>query len=241
MPKLIINISSEGTMPCSLPDFYVMISRVRSFEGLRLKERDGVAMDKLLQLKPNEYLHAYENGHDKDWDGTRAWAALIALRRDRLKAATERAEEKAAEKVAKKARAAALRKTAAAKSAKAKKENKEKTAAAAAAARERVAEKQPSAKRHKGSRPATLQARVSTLPSVVTLATVTVGGATGEEAGDKAGSEGARGTEGTTGAAAGLGGAAAPNPLNGFDGERGHGGHGAQSCSAGLKNNHLFN
>jgi hypothetical protein len=187
MPKLIINISSEGTMPCSLADFYVMISRVRSFEGLRLKERDGVAMDKLLQLKPNEYLHAYENGHDKDWDGTRAWAALIALRRDRLKAATERAEEKAAEKVAKKARAAALRKTAAAKSAKAKKENKEKTAAAAAAAaaRERVAEKQPSAKRHKGSRPATLQARVSTLPSVVTLATVTVGGATGGKQGTK--------------------------------------------------------
>ena len=164
-----------------------MISRVRSFEGLRLKERDGVAMDKLLQLKPNEYLHAYENGHDKDWDGTRAWAALIALRRDRLKAATERAEEKAAEKVAKKARAAALRKTAAAKSAKAKKENKENTAAAAAAAaaRERVAEKQPSAKRHKGSRPATLQARVSTLPSVVTLATVTVGGATGGKQGTK--------------------------------------------------------
>jgi hypothetical protein len=185
MPKLIINISSEGTMPCSLADFYVMISRVRSFEGLRLKERDGVAMDKLLQLKPNEYLHAYENGHDKDWDGTRAWAALIALRRDRLKAATERAEEKAAEKVAKKARAAALRKTAAAKSAKAKKENKEKTAAAAAAARERVAEKQPSAKRHEGSRPATLQARVSTLPSVVTLATVTVGGATGGKQGTK--------------------------------------------------------
>jgi hypothetical protein len=186
MPKLIINISSEGTMPCSLPDFYVMISRVRSFEGLRLKERDGVAMDKLLQLKPNEYLHAYENGHDKDWDGTRAWAALIALRRDRLKAATERAEEKAAEKVAKKARAAALRKTAAAKSAKAKKENKEKTAAAAAAAaRERVAEKQPSAKRHEGSRPATLQARVSTLPSVRTLATVTAGGAAGGKQGTK--------------------------------------------------------
>ena len=185
MPKLIINISSEGTMPCSLPDFYVMISRVRSFEGLRLKERDGVAMDKLLQLKPNEYLHAYENGQDKDWDGTRAWAALIALRRDRLKAATERAEEKAAEKVAKKARAAALRKTAAAKSAKAKKENKEKTAAAAAAARERVAEKQPSAKRHEGSRPATLQARVSTLPSVGTLATVTAGGAAGGKQGTK--------------------------------------------------------
>jgi hypothetical protein len=185
MPKLIINISSEGTMPCSLPDFDVMISRVRSFEGLRLKERDGVAMDKLLQLKPNEYLHAYENGHDKDWDGTRAWAALIALRRDRLKAATERAEEKAAEKVAKKARAAALRKTAAAKSAKAKKENKENTAAAAAAARERVAEKQPSAKRHEGSRPATLQARVSTLPSVGTLATVTAGGAAGGKQGTK--------------------------------------------------------
>jgi hypothetical protein len=185
MPKLIINISSEGTMPCSLADFYVMISRVRSFEGLRLKERDGVAMDKLLQLKPNEYLHAYENGQDKDWDGTRAWAALIALRRDRLKAATERAEEKAAEKVAKKARAAALRKTAAAKSAKAKKENKEKTAAAAAAARERVAEKQPSAKRHEGSRPATLQARVSTLPSVRTLATVTAGGAAGGKQGTK--------------------------------------------------------
>ena len=184
MPKLILNISFKGRA-FTLAAFYVMISRVRSFEGLRLKERDGVAMDKLLQLKPNEYLHAYENGHDKDWDGTRAWAALIALRRDRLKAATERAEEKAAEKVAKKARAAALRKTAAAKSAKAKKENKEKTAAAAAAARERVAEKQPSAKRHKGSRPATLQARVSTLPSVVTLATVTVGGATGGKQGTK--------------------------------------------------------
>ena len=134
-----------------------------------------------------EYLLYTKDGA---WDGTRAMAALTALRRDRSEAAAKGAEEKAAaKKDAKKASAAAKREKAAAeKSAKAK-AKKEKTAAAAAAAaaaavaaaaaRERVAEKQPSAKRHEGSRPATLQARVSTLPSVGTLATVTAGGAAG--------------------------------------------------------------
>jgi len=166
-----------------------MISRVRSFEGLRVLKRDLKAMGKLLKLKPNEYLHAYENGHDKDWDGKRAWAALTALRRDRSEAAAKGAEEKAAaKKDAKKASAAAKREKAAAEKsakAKAKKEKTAAAAAAAAAARERVAEKQPSAKRHEGSRPATLQARVSTLPSVRTLATVTAGGAAGGKQGTK--------------------------------------------------------
>ena len=192
MPKLILNISFKGRA-FTLAAFYVMISRVRSFEGLRLLERDWKAMGKLLKLKPNEHLHAWENGYDKDgaWDGTRAMAALTALRRDRSEAAAKGAEEKvAAKKDAKKASAAAKREKAAAeKSAKAK-AKKEKTAAAAAvaaaaAARERVAEKQPSAKWHEGSRPATLQARVSTLPSVGTLATVTAGGAAGGKQGTK--------------------------------------------------------
>jgi hypothetical protein len=192
MPKLILNISFKGRA-FTLAAFYVMISRVRSFEGLRLLERDWKAMGKLLELKPNEHLHAWENGYDKDgaWDGTRAMAALTALRRDRSKAAAKGAEEKAAaKKDAKKASAAAKREKAVAlfRSAKAK-AKKEKTAAAAAAAaaaaRERVAEKQPSAKRHEGSRPATLQARVSTLPSVGTLATVTAGGAAGGKQGTK--------------------------------------------------------
>jgi hypothetical protein len=66
MPKLILNISSMGGRvgrSFTLPAFYVMISRVRSFEGLRLRERDGKAMGKLLKLKPNENLHAWENGY----------------------------------------------------------------------------------------------------------------------------------------------------------------------------------
>jgi hypothetical protein len=130
-----------------------MISRVRSFEGLRLRERDEKAMGKLLKLKPNEYLHAYENGHDKDWDGKRAWAALAALRRERLEAVAKGAEEKAAEKKAKAKVSAALKreKAGAEKSAKAKARKAKTAVAAAAAARERVAEGQPSAKRHGGS------------------------------------------------------------------------------------------
>ena len=156
MPKLILNISSMGGKygrSFTLPAFYVMISRVRSFEGLRLLKRDLKAMGKLLKLKPNEYLHAYENGHDKDWDGKRAWAALTALRRERSKAAVKGAEEKAAEKKAKAQASAALKRerAAAEKSAKAKATKAKKVVAAAAAARERVAEGQPSAKRHGGS------------------------------------------------------------------------------------------
>jgi hypothetical protein len=156
MPKLILNISSMGGKygrSFTLPAFYVMISRVRSFEGLRLLKRDLKAMGKLLKLKPNEYLHAYENGHDKDWDGKRAWFALTALRRERLEATVKGAEEKAAEKKAKAQASAALKRerAAAEKSAKAKATKAKKAVAAAAAARERVAEGQPSAKRHGGS------------------------------------------------------------------------------------------
>jgi hypothetical protein len=136
MPKLILNISSMGGKygrSFTLPAFYGMISRVRSFEGLRLLKRDLKAMGKLLKLKPNEYLHAYENGHDKDWDGKRAWFALTALRRERLKAAVKGAEEKAAEKKAKAQASAALKreKAAAEKSAKAKARKAKKVVAAA--------------------------------------------------------------------------------------------------------------
>jgi len=107
MPKLILNITNMGK-PFTLADFYVMISRVRSFDGLRLGEFDGAAMGKLLQLTPIEDLHAWENGYDQDgaWNGSRAIAALIALRCDRSKVATKRAEEKAvAKKVGATARA----------------------------------------------------------------------------------------------------------------------------------------
>jgi hypothetical protein len=160
MPKLILNISSMGGRvgrSFTLPAFYVMVSRVRSFEGRRLLERDGKAMGKLLKLKPNENVHAWGNGYiwcDKNGslDGTRAMAALTALRRERLKAAAKGAEAKAAERKAKvKVSAALKREKAAAEKAKARKEKTAAAAAAAAAAWERVAGEQPSAQRHGGS------------------------------------------------------------------------------------------
>jgi len=202
MPKLILNISFMGGMlgrPFTLAAFYVMISRVRRFAGLRLLSRDEKAMGKLLELKPDEYLHAFENGWENGaWDGERAWAVLIALRRDRSKAAAKAAEEKAAaKKDAAKATAAARReaaeekaaakKDAAKATAAARRENavavrsakakakKDKTAVVvAAAARARMAEGQPSAKRHRGAS-AGQQPRTPATGSMARVGTVVAG------------------------------------------------------------------
>ena len=147
MPKLILNISFMGGMlgrPFTLAAFYVMISRVRRFAGLRLLSRDEKAMGKLLELKPDEYLHAFENGWENGaWDGKCAWAVLIALRRDRSKAAAKAAEEKAAaKKDAAKATAAARREAAEEKAA-----AKKDAAKATAAARREAAEGKAAAKK----------------------------------------------------------------------------------------------
>ena len=186
--------------PFTLAAFYVMISRVRRFAGLRLLSRDEKAMGKLLELKPDEYLHAFENGWENGaWDGERAWAVLIALRRDRSKAAAKAAEEKAAaKKDAAKATAAARReaaeekaaakKDAAKATAAARRENavavrsakakakKDKTAVvvAAAVARARMAEGQPSAKRHRGAS-AGQQPRTPSTDSMARVGTVVAG------------------------------------------------------------------
>ena len=178
MPKLILNISFMGGMlgrPFTLAAFYVMISRVRRFAGLRLLSRDEKAMGKLLELKPDEYLHAFENGWKNGaWDGKRAWAVLIALRRDRSKAAAKAAEEKAAAKKDAAIATAAVRRenVVAVRSAKAK-AKKDKTAAAAAA-RARMAEGQPSAKRHGGAS-ARQQPRTPSTGSMARVGTVVAG------------------------------------------------------------------
>ena len=180
MPKLILNISFMGGMlgrPFTLAAFYVMISRVRRFAGLRLLSRDEKAMGKLLELKPDEYLHAFENGWENGaWDGERAWAVLIALRRDRSKAAAKAAEEKAAaKKDAAKATAAARRENAVAvRSAKAKAKKDKTAVVVAAAARARMAEGQPSAKRHGGAS-AGQQPRTPSTGSMARVGTVVAG------------------------------------------------------------------
>ena len=202
MPKLILNISFMGGMlgrPFTLAAFYVMISRVRRFAGLRLLSRDEKAMGKLLELKPDEYLHAFENGWENGaWDGKCAWAVLIALRRDRSKAAAKAAEEKAAaKKDAAKATAAARREAAeekaaakkdvaiatavarrenvvAVRSAKAKAKKDKTAVVVAAAARARMAEGQPSAKRHGGAS-AGQQPRTPATGSMARVGTVVAG------------------------------------------------------------------
>ena len=95
LPKLILSICKRPTPPwMELAGFYVLISRVRTMEGLRVLYRDeqGLAHLRTLQWKPQ--LGAWVQGYDDQgrWSDKRAAAAYKAvcaaqaILRDRRKA-----------------------------------------------------------------------------------------------------------------------------------------------------------
>ena len=68
IPKLILSIATRPvSTPClKLCDFYVLVPRVRSFDGLRLLQRDKAALEKATEIQHDEYLAAWEHSYDSE-------------------------------------------------------------------------------------------------------------------------------------------------------------------------------
>lgn len=99
LPKLVLSVCRRTRLPwMTLAAFYVLVSRVRKLDGLRLLQRDAAGLEAVAALQPDEYLHAWERGYDGDgqWDDARAADALRALRAKRDAAKKEEAARKRA-------------------------------------------------------------------------------------------------------------------------------------------------
>ena len=99
LPKLILSVPKRSRMPWMLLSaFYVLVSRVRELDGLRLLQVDQEGLDAVAALGSDEYLHAWEQGYGDDgmWSDDRAAAALTALR-ERRQAAREAKKKAEAE------------------------------------------------------------------------------------------------------------------------------------------------
>jgi hypothetical protein len=95
LPRLLINLGTRPQAPyITMNAFYVMVSRVRAFEGLRWFDCDPSERRKLLSLRWSDNLEAWEAGFDEvgDWCPERAktWldshTAELAVRRAKAEA-----------------------------------------------------------------------------------------------------------------------------------------------------------
>ena len=79
----------------NLASFYVLISRCRTSDSLRLLQYDPEGLNAVCALKHDEYLVAWENAYDNGrWSDPLAVAALERVRRERQRAKAARAAEK---------------------------------------------------------------------------------------------------------------------------------------------------
>ena len=94
-----------------LDGFYVLISRVRTFGGLRLLQHDDEGLASVAKLQHDEYLYAWVRGYDQHgrWSEARAAAALDAIRKARAAAKAKRVAAKEKERADKKAATAAAK------------------------------------------------------------------------------------------------------------------------------------
>ena len=83
LDKLVMLICKRSKAPfMNLPEFYVLISRVRSLNGLRLLFEDQKELQWLHSKKKHcPKLYAWEQGYDSNgiWDNTRCGAALLSV------------------------------------------------------------------------------------------------------------------------------------------------------------------
>ena len=94
---------------------YVLVSRVRTLDSLRLLQDDVDGRQALSRLKHDEYLAAWEKGYDPltgRWSDELAVAALKDLRRERLSTKQKRVDAKKKTTAVKKKLVAAARKRA---------------------------------------------------------------------------------------------------------------------------------
>ncbi len=93
----------------NLTSFYVFISRVRTFDGLRLLQHVPSALSELTEMQHNELLIAWDRGYDSRgmWNPNLASNALETVRTRRASLfasnAAKKADKKKAEAAAKKA------------------------------------------------------------------------------------------------------------------------------------------
>ena len=83
IPKLILSLCNRTAAPhMTMTAFYVLISRVRTSDSLRLLQHHEDALEKIGKLKHAETLHAWEHGYDNHgvWQDALAVAALVELR-----------------------------------------------------------------------------------------------------------------------------------------------------------------
>ena len=86
---LLLNLPNRSFGPyMTLKAFYVLVSRATKSSGLRLLEADKEALAKLLLLRHDVYLAAWERGYDDDglWNDNLARKALAEMRKTRGKA-----------------------------------------------------------------------------------------------------------------------------------------------------------
>ena len=103
LPKLILSVCKRQVPPwMTISAFYVLISRVRTADSLRVLHRDAAGLAAIAKLEHNEYLAAWERGYDKEgcWSDDLAKRALEEVRmgrRDQNEAAkAARVEERQA-------------------------------------------------------------------------------------------------------------------------------------------------
>lgn len=79
----------------NLASFYVLISRCRTSDSLRLLQYDPEGLNAVCALKHDEYLVAWENAYDNGrWSDAMAITALERVRRERQRVKAARAAEK---------------------------------------------------------------------------------------------------------------------------------------------------
>ena len=89
LPRLILSICERPMPPyMTLAGFYVLISRVRTLDGLRLLWKDSLALLRMTNLQWAEELYAWENGYDSRgrWSDELAVEALTKTRNVRASA-----------------------------------------------------------------------------------------------------------------------------------------------------------
>ena len=97
LPKLILSVCKRSKPPwMTLASWYVLVSRVRTLDSLRLLQDDPDGLRALRGLKHDECLAAWERGYTKEgrWSDALAVAALEELKRQRLSIKQKRASDK---------------------------------------------------------------------------------------------------------------------------------------------------
>ena len=110
LPKLILNVCWRKQTPfMDLCAFYVLISRVRCMDGLRLLYKDASGLAQVASKQHSEFLYGWELGYNANgrWNDSLARDALFYLRKEREEAKKALTARRKAAKAANKKRGGA--------------------------------------------------------------------------------------------------------------------------------------